>query len=383
MVTNLNPNRNSENRMQELFGGIYNGKRVFLTGHTGFKGSWLAAWLRQMGAHVTGYALAPDSQPALFPLLGLDMPSHIADIRHPHTLEPALLTAQPEVVFHLAAQPLVRLSYAEPVNTFETNVMGTLRVLEAARRCPTVKAIVVVTSDKCYQNNEWEWGYRENDAMGGHDPYSASKGATEILAASYRNSYFSPHAHPDYRHPALLATVRAGNVIGGGDWALDRIVPDAARAAASRQPLQIRNPRATRPWQHVLEPLSGYLAIGQKLLEGNAHFAEGWNFGPEDTSTVDVETIILGLQRHWPALNYQPAPPAPALHEAKLLKLDTSKAWHYLRWRPVWNLDETLRHTAQWYRGFHEAGTCAHSLTQTDLAAYTTKARQLGLPWAI
>jgi CDP-glucose 4,6-dehydratase len=291
--------------------------------------------------------------------------------------------AQPHVVFHLAAQPLVRLSYQQPVETLETNVMGTVHVLEAVRATPSVQAVVVVTSDKCYQNNEWVWGYRETDPMGGHDPYSASKGIAELVVSSYRNSYFSEHAHPSFRHPALLASGRAGNVIGGGDWALDRIIPDAVRAAATGAVLQVRNPVATRPWQHVLEPLSGYLEIGQKLLEGNPAFAQAWNFGPEDASSVSVQKVVGLFQEHWPDLQVAfNAQPAGQLHEAMLLKLDVSKAWHYLKWQPVWGLAQTLAHTTLWYRQYYQQHTNARTLSLQDLTTFAQAAQQMGLGWA-
>jgi CDP-glucose 4,6-dehydratase len=349
-----------------MFGGIYQGKKVLLTGHTGFKGSWLACWLQRLGAEVCGYALPAPTEPSHWNLLQLDMRSETADIRDFQTLGKVFREFQPEMVFHLAAQPLVRASYRDPVETYSTNVMGTLNVFEACRKTKSVRAVINVTSDKCYENREWERGYREEDAMGGHDPYSASKGCSELLTASYRNSYFNNAAFRE-THQTLLASCRAGNVIGGGDWAEDRLIPDIMRAVAASKPVEIRNPGATRPWQHVLEPLGGYLLVGQRLLEGKPEYATGWNFGPAEDADLSVREVVECIKRHWSRIDYRLAQVADAPHEAHLLKLDCAKARAQLGWHPVWNSDATFGKTVGWYREFYENGTV---LTQNDLCAY-------------
>ena len=277
--------------MENLFGGIYKGKKVLLTGHTGFKGSWLALWLHKMGADVVGIALPAPTSPNHLELLNLNITSEMIDIRDAKAINKAFQKHQPEIVFHLAAQPLVRYSYENPHETFETNVMGTINIYEAVRNCSSVEVIVNITSDKCYDNKEWIWGYRENDAMGGYDPYSASKGCAELVTASYRNSFFNLDSYGK-SHNVLLASCRAGNVIGGGDWADDRLIPDIMRAVDKNETVTIRSPHATRPWQHVLEPLSGYLLVGQKLLEGKKEFADGWNFGPSDEGSISVKEVV-------------------------------------------------------------------------------------------
>jgi CDP-glucose 4,6-dehydratase len=354
------------------FRSTYRGKRILVTGHTGFKGSWLALWLRELGATVTGIALAPEASPSHWELLGLDMADRRIDIRDAAALAAAMRAAEPDIVFHLAAQPLVRRSYNAPDETWSTNVMGTVNVLDACRHLDSLRAIVVVTSDKCYRNREWAWGYRENDELGGHDPYSASKAAAELVAASYRASYFSAADAP------LLATARAGNVIGGGDWSQDRLIPDLVRAISAGRPLEIRSPRATRPWQHVLESLSGYLLLGQQLLAGRHEFAEAWNFGPDESGNRQVEDILTRLQAHWPALRWQVnARPQP--HEAKLLYLDSTKSHLMLGWHPVWRLDDCLAATADWYRAWLERKEVA---SQAQLQAYLRAARDQGLGWA-
>ncbi len=350
-----------------MFGRIYQGKRVLLTGHTGFKGSWLAFWLQRLGAEVCGYALPAPTEPSHWNLLNLGMRSELADIRNFQTLEKVFREFQPEIVFHLAAQPLVRASYRDPVETWSTNVMGTLNVFEACRKAESVRAVVNVTSDKCYENREWERGYREDDAMGGYDPYSASKGCSELLTASYRNSYFNNDAFGK-KHQTLLASCRAGNVIGGGDWAEDRLVPDIMRAVAAGQPVEIRNPHATRPWQHVLEPLGGYLLVGQRLLEGKSDAATGWNFGPADEADLSVREVVENIKRYWSRIDYRLAQTADAPHEAHLLKLDCTKAREQLGWHPVWDSAATFEKTVGWYREFYETGTLA---TESDLAEYT------------
>ncbi len=341
------------------------GRSVFLTGHTGFKGTWLALWLARLGARVTGYALAPCTTPNMFALAGVEetLARHVTgDVRDLAALTAAMQAAAPEIVFHLAAQPLVRRSYRDSPETWSTNVMGTVNLLEAVRACPSVKAVVVVTTDKCYQNREWSWGYRENDALGGHDPYSASKAAAELVVQSYRSSFFSGAGG------VQLASARAGNVIGGGDWSEDRLIPDAARAAEAQQPLRIRNPGATRPWQHVLESLHGYLLLGAALLEQGAQHAEAFNFGPDAPDNVSVGALLERLQRHWPELHWEvDAADGAAPHEANFLYLDSSKARRQLGWMPNWDLAACLEHTAEWYRAVARDPSCARAISERQL----------------
>ena len=339
--------------MGSLFLGAYEGKTVLVTGHTGFKGSWLCLWLKEMGANVIGYSLEPLSNPNHFELLNLDITSVIGDIRDKVKLQEVFTQYQPDIVFHLAAQPLVRYSYSNPVETFETNIMGSINIFEAVRNTDSVKAIVNITSDKAYENKEWIWGYRENDAMGGYDPYSASKGAVELVASSYRNSFFN---NDDYgiKHNILLASCRAGNVIGGGDWAEDRLIPDIMRAVDANEKVEIRSPNATRPWQHVLEPLSGYLLVGQKLLEGKKEFAEGWNFGPSDEGSITVQEVVEYIKEYWDKIDYVINEDLNSLHEANLLKLDCSKAHFKLGWKAKWNSKLTFEKSVGWYREFYE-----------------------------
>lgn len=364
--------------MQKLFGGIYAGKTALITGHTGFKGSWLAYWLSQMGAKVVGYALEAPTQPNHFGLLEMECVSVIGDIRDAQKLEETFGTYQPDIVFHLAAQPLVRLSYENPVETYETNVMGTLKVFEACRKSG-VSAIVNITSDKAYENKEWVWGYRENDPMGGYDPYSSSKGCADLLANSYRSSYFNP-AQYKQSHSTLLASCRAGNVIGGGDWAKDRLMTDIMVSVSQGKKVSIRNPHATRPWQHVLEPLSGYLQIGQKLLEEKAAFGEAWNFGPSDEGSITVESVVQKVKRHWAKIDYEINRDTAQPHEANLLKLDCSKAHMRLKWRDVWDSDTTFEKTVKWYRAYYEAQ--GQVLTRQDLQDYIADARAKKIVWA-
>ena len=355
------------------FDGVFAGKKVLLTGHTGFKGSWLALWLQQLGAEVAGLSLAPSTEPSHWQLLDLNMQEYVQDIRAHAAVQKIVNDVQPHIVFHLAAQPLVRRSYADPLTTWATNVQGTAHVLEACRHAASVQAIVAVTTDKCYENQEWLWGYRENDRLGGHDPYSASKAGAELVAASYRQSYFSKEGSP------LLATARAGNVIGGGDWSEDRLIPDMVRASASGQSVEIRSPNATRPWQHVLESLSGYLLLGQRLLQRQPGFAEAWNFGPDESGNQTVSTVLSKLNQNWSGLRWH-VTGTPQPHEAGLLQLDSTKARSLLEWLPVWGLDEGLKRTADWYRLYLEKGEIS---TRQQLADYVDAAQVKRIGWAV
>lgn len=342
--------------------GFWRGRRVFLTGHTGFKGAWLAAWLRHLGAEVTGYALEPPTNPSLFDLAraGEGLIDLRGDVRDLGMLSEAMAAAQPEVVLHLAAQALVRAGYAEPVETFATNVMGTVHVLEAARKIPSLGAVVVVTSDKCYENRERDEGYREDEPMGGFDPYSASKGCSELVAAAYRRSYFDG---------LRVASARAGNVIGGGDWARDRLVPDLVRSFLAGERTLIRNPQATRPWQHVLEPLHGYLLLAQRVWEGDSKASGGWNFGPSDASTRSVGWVADEAVRWWGEGAAWAQDSAAHPHEARSLGLDNRKAREFLDWRPLLSAEEAVAWTLRWYRALRD-GAEARELVRADLLAY-------------
>ena len=329
---------------------FWKGKRVFLTGHTGFKGSWLSLWLSSMGAEVTGYALAPNTTPNLFSVLNIEdqiKASHIADIRDLEALDSAMLNADPDILMHMAAQPLVRYSYENPVETYATNVMGTVNVLESARKIKSLKATVIVTTDKCYENKERASGYCENEPMGGYDPYSNSKACAELVTSAYRQSFFSFVGNQN-----AVASARAGNVIGGGDWSIDRLIPDAIKAFEANQPLRIRNPLATRPWQHVLEPLSGYLILAQGLFENGASLASGWNFGPRDEDNRSVQVVVDLIISGWngPARWVKDGSDQP--HEANLLKLDCSKARQQLGWVPKWNLEMAVQKIVEWQQSF-------------------------------
>ncbi|MBW8782340.1 MAG: CDP-glucose 4,6-dehydratase [Verrucomicrobia bacterium] len=428
---------NSKLELNTAFGGVYAGKRVLLTGHTGFKGAWLAEWLLALGAEVTGFALPPPTTPSLFEQLGLaSRLRHVeGDVRDLSAVRRVVEETKPDFVFHLAAQPLVRLSYEQPTETFAINVMGTANVLEALRcyqnefnagasvqgassgssnagtgtgdlnssRSPRSVVAVMITTDKCYENKEWVHSYREEDSMGGYDPYSASKGAAELVIASYRRSYFSV---PD--SPVKLASARAGNVIGGGDWALDRIVPDCMRALARGEIIPVRNKIATRPWQHVLEPLSGYLLLASELARAVQGASSGsssentgagtgdlnhtdterlkalssaFNFGPALTSNRTVAELVQEILRHWPGRWEDKSDPR-AVHEAKLLNLATDKAHHFLRWKPVWNFEQTIEHTVMWYRQVAASAALVPALTAKHIADYTAAARLQGIAWA-
>jgi CDP-glucose 4,6-dehydratase len=367
------------------FGGIYRGKRVLVTGHTGFKGAWLSEWLLTLGADVTGLSLPAPSSPALFEQLDLAgrMNHRLGDIRDLSAVRAAVAAVRPDFVFHLAAQSLVRRSYQEPVETYATNVLGTVHVLEALRKAGRPCSVVAVTSDKCYENREWIHSYRESDPLGGHDPYSSSKGAAELAIDSYRRSYFSSG---DAR--VRLASARAGNVIGGGDWAQDRIVPDCIRALQQNQPIPIRNPHATRPWQHVLEPLSGYLWLAASLSLSDSRagpapgpFETAFNFGPASTANRTVAALVQEILQHWPG-GWEDRSDPRALHEAGLLHLATDKALHHLKWQSVWGFEETIARTVGWYRACDANPAEALPLTRRQIADYTAAARARTLPWA-
>ena len=350
----------------DWFDGAYSGRRVLVTGHTGFKGSWLIYWLLALGAQVTGYALDPPTDPSLFVALGLGtrIDHHIGDVRDASLLRQIVSASRPEIVLHLAAQPLVRLSYEQPVETFATNIMGTVNLLEAVRTTASVRAVVIVTSDKCYENREWEFAYRENDPLGGHDPYSASKGCAELVTAAYRRSFFGAGS------AAAIATARAGNVIGGGDWALDRIVPDCVRALSAGEPISVRNPDAVRPWQHVLDPTAGYLLLAARLCTEGNKLEGAWNFGPASGGNLRVRDVVDKLIDEWGEGSWvSPAPDAGNRHEANFLKLDCSKAADLLGWRSRWNAEHALGVTARWYRSFCRGGN-AETLTSECLAGY-------------
>lgn len=325
---------------------FWRGKRVFLTGHTGFKGSWLSLWLHSLGATVRGYSLEPPTSPSLFEEAGVDsvVDSQIGDIREFDLLCESMVDFNPDVLIHMAAQPLVRYSYTNPIETYEVNVIGTVKVLDAARRCDSLKAVVNITTDKCYENDGRLWGYKENDPMGGFDPYSSSKGCAELVTSSYRRSFFQEKG-------VGLASVRAGNVIGGGDWADDRLIPDILRSFEQGMPVVIRNPKATRPWQHVLEPLSGYLILAQKMYNNPEEYSEGWNFGPDEQDVKPVDWILDRMTQQWPDSSWELDRNSNP-HEANFLKLNISKAKLRLAWEPIWSLDCTLRKIVDWHRAW-------------------------------
>nr|WP_319569941.1 CDP-glucose 4,6-dehydratase [uncultured Draconibacterium sp.] len=338
--------------MENLFNGIYHSRKVLITGHTGFKGSWLCLLLHQLGAEVFGYALEAPTKPSLYKEAKIEelVTSKIADIRDLEALQNFMQEVQPEIVIHMAAQPLVRDSYKIPVETYATNVMGTVHLLEAVRSTPSVTAVVNVTTDKCYENQEWHWGYRETEPMGGYDPYSNSKGCSELVTSAYRNSYFN---RKDYeKHGVAVAAARAGNVIGGGDWANDRLIPDFIRAISQGEKLHIRSPFAIRPWQHVLEPLTGYLTLAAKLFTEGTAYAEAWNFGPDDADAKNVEWITQTICELWGEKATYEVDTDPQPHEANYLKLDCSKAKAELNWYPKWNIHQTLESIVNWSKAF-------------------------------
>lgn len=331
---------------------FWKGKRVLITGHTGFKGSWLSIWLTELCADVIGYALDPNTENDNFVLSGLKdkMVDIRGDIRDYQKLVEVFKTYQPEIIFHLAAQPLVRPSYIQPKETYDINVGGTVNVLEAIRNTESVKAAVIITTDKCYENKEWVWGYRESDPLGGYDPYSSSKGAAELVISGYRNSFFNPDKFN--QHGKAIASARAGNVIGGGDWAKDRIIPDCIRALKNNQSIAIRNPWATRPWQHVLEPLNGYLLLAYRLIENGEKYAGAWNFGPDDSSVIPVNEVVNKVVKYWGCGEWIDLSNSNNPHEANLLSLDCSKAKTFLKWRPAFNIDDAIRLTVEWYKNY-------------------------------
>ncbi|HWA24558.1 MAG TPA: CDP-glucose 4,6-dehydratase [Lacunisphaera sp.] len=365
-----------------MYSGVYKGRRVLITGHTGFKGSWLATWLMRLGAEVGGLSLDTPSTPSNFEILGLQkrLRHYVGDVRDYRRVAEVMQEFRPEMVFHLAAQALVRRSYADPVATFTTNAMGSLNVLEGIRHCPEVRAAVMITSDKCYRNVEWTWGYRENDMLGGEDPYSASKGCAELIAYSYLNSYFKPEAGG-----AFVATARAGNVIGGGDWAEDRIVPDCMRSWSKGTAVVVRSPQSTRPWQHVIEPLSGYLHLGGELWRRNQAVAgQSYNFGPDATVNQPVITLIKALGSYWPNAQCAVESRGPATKpEARLLKLCCDKALAELNWKAVLTFEETVQLTGEWYQHYYQKRDAdMHAVTMGQLDAYCGHAKARGLGWA-
>ncbi len=366
-----------------MFAQTYAGKTVFVTGHTGFKGSWLCLWLERLGARVVGYSLTPPTTPSLFDQAAIasGIEHHTGDVRDAAALCAAVAQARPDFVFHLAAQPLVIESYAAPTDTFATNVTGSINLLEAVRASGTRGAVVMVTTDKVYLNREWEHGYREDDPLGGHDPYSASKAAMEVAVASWRASFFP--ADQIARHGVRIATARAGNVIGGGDWSPNRLVPDLMRSLAGNLTPTLRNSGSLRPWQHVLEPLAGYLWLGARLAGADGdRFAEAWNFGPQPTDVRSVGALADAVLAAWGAPGWDDASQPGALHEAGLLRLSIDKAVGRLGWHPVWEFGETARRTARWYKTVSAQPESARAATLADLDAYLTAAAALGLPFS-
>ena len=360
-----------EVRRKGMFGGVYNKRRCLITGNTGFKGSWLGFWLSQLGAQVCGVSL-PAEKLSHFNLLEKNYETFFCDIRDLEKLKNIFSTFQPEIVFHLAAQPLVRLSYREPVDTFSANLMGTVNVLECCRLTESVRSAVIITTDKCYENPETGVPFKESDPLGGYDPYSSSKAAAEIAVSSYNRSFFWPEGR------VACASARAGNVIGGGDWAADRLIPDLVRGAVSGKVAKLRNPGAVRPWQHLLEPLSGYLWLGSRLFEEKEKFSGSWNFGPALSDTLTVGEVAERMNRFWDKMRFEYEEELNAPHEAALLRLDCSKAAKELQWQGIWNAEKTIEYTVGWYRNFYENNTC---LTADDLTRYCRDAEMQGAPW--
>ena len=361
--------------MRKIFNNIYLGKKVLVTGHTGFKGSWLKIWLKNLGATVYGYSLSPNTEPSHYnlttPIAGF---SYIADIRDKELLEKAIIDIQPDIVFHLAAQPLVRQSYANPIETFHTNIIGTVNLFEAIRRVGKgVKAIVNVTTDKVYKIHEDESVFKESDVLGGYDPYSTSKACVELVHESYRNSFFK-------ELNILSASARAGNVIGGGDWALDRLIPDVMVATSKKNPSDIRNPLSIRPWQHVLDPLSGYLLLGQLMLENSTLVDTAWNFGPNISNCLQVNEVLNLAQKFWGLIRWNDVSESDTLHETKILRLDCSKANNEIGWQPVWDIEKAIRKTVNWYKEYYTSGRI---LTFDDLNEYILEAQERKMIWTL
>ncbi len=347
-----------------MFNNIYKGKKVLVTGHTGFKGSWLSIWLNKLGAEVIGYSLEPPTEPSMFKVCNLNKKiiSLIGDIREYKTLEDVFKLYKPEIVFHLAAQPLVRYSFKNPIETYETNIMGTVNLLEVAKKDESTKAVLVITTDKCYENKEWEYGYREIDSMGGYDPYSSSKGCVELIVSAYRSSFYNEKG-------IALASARAGNVIGGGDWAEDRLIPDFIKATLMDRSISIRNPMATRPWQHVLEPLSGYLRLVELMLTSDKNYSSGWNFGPKDTDVLNVKEVIDRCISAW-GKGSMVVEKSDNLHEANLLKLDISKAMRYLNWYPLYDVNKAIESTIKWYAEYYQNKVDMYDYTLGQIDEY-------------
>lgn len=358
--------------MENLFSGVFRNKKVLVTGHTGFKGSWLTLWLKLLGADVIGYSLEPNTNPSIFNLLKLEKSiiHVVSDIRDFESVNQVIQKHKPEIVFHLAAQPLVRYSYKNPRYTYETNVMGTVNLFEAARNSDSVKTFINVTSDKCYENIEKVYAYNETDRFGGHDPYSNSKGVSEMITSAYRN--ISPNM--------ALASGRAGNVIGGGDWSEDRLIPDCVRAITTNQEIIIRNPKATRPWQHVLEPISGYLHLASSLIQNPENFAQGWNFGPNEDSVLPVHQVVSEVIKLWGCGSYSVIPDNK-MHEAGLLMLDINKSKSQLAWQPVYDLNQTLNQTVNWYKEFYNNGEMPE-FTVNQIINYIKTAQEKNISWS-
>lgn len=365
-----------------MFRGIFKNKKVFVTGHTGFQGSWLSLWLKLLGSKVIGYSLEPPTEPALFDILGLEneITHIIGDVRNDSFLQSCMTKYKPDIVFHLAAQPLVRISYQKPVDTFQVNVLGTVNVLESIRNAPSVKAGVIITSDKCYDNKEWDFAYRENDPLGGHDPYSASKGAAEIVTSSYNRSFF------DLKDKVKvgIATIRAGNTIGGGDWGQDRIIPDCMRSLFLKKPIKVRNPNAVRPWQHVLEPISGMLLLGQKMFEKPQLYNEAWNFGPNISASLNVKELVKKIIKEWKnAVKWHDLSKKSenAFHEANYLRLDSTKASTLLGWQAVYSIDDAIKETTSWYWNYLQKNDMKE-FTKSQIERYVKKANSKKVIWS-